>query len=313
MIISRAPVRISFFGGGTDYPEYFTKHGGAVLATAVDKFSYVTASPFLSHLFDYRIRISYRQAECVSRLDEIQHNVYRECLKLIGLAKDIELHNVADLPAFTGLGSSSAFTVSLLHVLHSFKGEFLTPLELAYEAIHVERQLLKDNVGCQDQTLAALGGFNLIEFHTEKDIAVQRVPISQQRLCELEQHLFIVFSGVKRKASEIVAKQLKRVDQNTDTLKRMRAMVYEGYDLLTANRPLREFGKLLDAAWQAKRSLDGGVSTGEIDEIYKRGIQAGAWGGKLLGAGGEGSSCFLPPHESIPSYGNCSRASKSCQ
>lgn len=295
MIISRAPVRISFFGGGTDYPEYFSKEGGAVLATAVDKYSYVTASPFLSHLFDYSIRISYRQAEFVKSISEIQHNVYRECLKLCDLQKDIELHNVADLPAFTGLGSSSAFTVSLLHALHSFKREFLSPLELAYEAIHVERNVLKDNVGCQDQTLAAVGGFNLIEFRTEKNIEVRRVPISQSRLHELERHLFIVFSGVKRKASDVVAKQLKRVEQNDATLKAMRGMVYEGYDILTAGRPLRQFGRLLDNAWQAKRSLDSGVSTAEIDEIYQRGLDAGAWGGKLLGAGGGGFILFFAP------------------
>lgn len=295
MIISRAPVRISFFGGGTDYPEYFTRHGGAVLATAVDKFSYVTASPFLSHLFDYSIRVSYRQAEFVKRVEDIEHNVYRECLKLAGFKKDIELHNVADLPAFTGLGSSSSFTVSLLHALHSFKGEFLTPLQLAYEAIHVERNLLKDNVGCQDQTLAAVGGFNLIEFHAENDFIVRRVPISPQRLRELQQHLFIVFSGVRRKASDVVAKQLKRVDQNTGTLKAMHAMVFEGYDILTTGKPLRKFGELLDAAWQAKRSLDGGISTGEIDEIYRRGLKAGAWGGKLLGAGGGGFILFFAP------------------
>ena len=295
MIISRAPVRISFFGGGTDYPEYFRKEGGAVLATAADKYSYVTASPFLSHLFDYSIRVSYRQAEFVKTVDEIQHNVYRECLKLCGLTKDIELHNVADLPAFTGLGSSSAFTVSLLHALHSFRGEFLCPLELAYEAIHVERNLLKDNVGCQDQTLAAVGGFNLIEFRTEKDIVVRRVPISQTRLHELEQHLFIVFSGVKRKASDVVAEQLKRVGQNHATLKAMHAMVYEGYELLTSQRPLRQFGELLHRAWEAKRSLDGGVSTAEIDEFYQRGLAAGAWGGKLLGAGGGGFILFFAP------------------
>ena len=149
MIISRAPVRISFFGGGTDYPEYFLQEGGAVLATAIDKFSYVTASPFLSHLFDYSMRISYRKVEIVKEVQGIEHNVFRECLKLCNFERDIELHNCADLPAFTGLGSSSAFTVSLLHALHTFKGEFLRPHELAYEAIHVERHILKDNVGCR--------------------------------------------------------------------------------------------------------------------------------------------------------------------
>ena len=137
MLISRAPVRISFFGGGTDYPEYFLHHGGAVLATAIDKFSYVTASPFPSHLFDYLIRVSYRKVELVKTVEDIEHKVYRECLKFCGLDKDIELHNVADLPAFTGLGSSSAFTVSLLQALHSFKGEFIKPLDLALSLIHI--------------------------------------------------------------------------------------------------------------------------------------------------------------------------------
>jgi len=297
MIISRAPVRISFFGGGTDYPEYFLKEGGAVLATAIDKFSYVTASPFLSHLFDYSIRISYRKVEVVKEAGHIEHNVFRECLKLCGFERDIELHNFADLPAFTGLGSSSAFTVSLLHALHTFRGEFLNPKELACEAIHVERHILKDNVGCQDQVSAAYGGFNLIEFRTESDFVVNRVVLRPQRLAEFEEHLFLVFTGITRKASDVVAQQLKRVDQNTQALRSMRAMVYEGHEILVGNRPLREFGELMHRAWEAKRSLDGGVSNAEIDTIYQQGREAGAWGGKLLGAGGGGFMCFFAPPE----------------
>lgn len=297
MIISRAPVRISFFGGGTDYPEYFCEHGGAVLATAIDKFSYVTVSPFLSHLFDYSIRISYRQVELVKSVDEIQHSVYRECLKLCGLEKDVELHNLADLPAFTGMGSSSAFTVSLLHALHSFKGEFLSPMELAYETIHVERDLLKDKVGCQDQVLAAVGGFNLIEFRKETDIVVQRVSMPPRRMAELERHLFIVFTGIRRKASEVAGQQLQRVSENNAVLRSMHQMVHEGYDILTANRPWREFGELLHRAWQAKRSLHAVISASEIDEMYDRGLKAGAWGGKLLGAGGGGFLLFFAPPE----------------
>jgi D-glycero-alpha-D-manno-heptose-7-phosphate kinase len=288
-------MRISFFGGGTDYPEYFRANGGAVLAATIDKYSYMTVSPFPSHLFDYSIRISYRQVELVKTVDEIQHNVYRECLKVCGLERDVELHSLADLPAFTGLGSSSAFTVSLLHALHAFKGEFLRPMELAYEAIHVERNLLHDNVGCQDQVLAAVGGFNLIQFRTESDIAVQRVAIPPARLAELEQHLFIVFSGIRRKASEVVAKQLRRVAENNSLLHSMHEMVHEGYDILTNNRPWRQFGELLHRAWVAKRGLDTGVSTSEIDEIYERGLRAGAWGGKLLGAGGGGFIVFFAP------------------
>jgi D-glycero-alpha-D-manno-heptose-7-phosphate kinase len=297
MLISRAPVRISFFGGGTDYPEYFLEHGGAVLATAIDKFSYVTASPFLSRLFDYSIRLSYRKVELVKNVDEIEHRVYRECLKFCGLEKDIELHNVADLPAFTGLGSSSAFTVSLLQALHSFKGEFIKPIDLAYEAIYVERHLVKDKVGCQDQVLAAVGGFNLVEFRTEDDITVNRIPISPQRLQEFEQHLFIVFTGIRRKAADVVAKQLEKVADNTATLKEMRSMVDKGWDILTGNRPLSEFGKLLHSSWLAKRSLDGGISNADIDKIYQMGIEAGAWGGKLLGAGAGGFMLFFAPSD----------------
>jgi D-glycero-alpha-D-manno-heptose-7-phosphate kinase len=300
MLISRAPVRISFFGGGTDYPEYFLKHGGAVLATAIDKFSYVTVSPFLSHLFDYSIRVSYRQVELVKNVNEIQHNVYRECLKFCGLDKDIELHNVADLPAFTGLGSSSTFTVSLLQSLHSFKGEFIKPLDLAYEAIYVERTLIKDQVGCQDQVLASVGGFNLVEFRTEDDIIVNRVPISPQRLYEFEQHLFIVFTGIRRKAADVVAKQLQKIGDNTDTLKTMRSMVDLGWDILTGSECLSKFGELLHQAWIAKRNLDGGISNQEIDKIYQMGIETGAWGGKLLGAGAGGFMLFFAPPEVHP-------------
>jgi D-glycero-alpha-D-manno-heptose-7-phosphate kinase len=246
-------------------------------------------------LFDYSVRVSYRQVELVKSVDDIEHNVYRECLRLCGLERDIELHNVADLPSFTGLGSSSTFTVALLHALHSFKGEFVTPLQLAYEAIYVERHLLKDNVGCQDQTLAAVGGFNLIEFRAEDDILIHRVPLSPQRLNEFEQHLFIVFTGIRRKAAEVVASQLKKIPNNGVTLRQMRRMVDQGWDILTSNKPLAEFGKLLHEAWMAKRSLDGGISNGEIDKMYESGREAGAWGGKLLGAGGGGFLLFFAP------------------
>jgi D-glycero-alpha-D-manno-heptose-7-phosphate kinase len=297
MIISRAPVRISFFGGGSDYAEHFRNHGGAVLATAIDKFSYVTVSPFLSHLFDYSIRISYRQVELVKSVNEIQHAVFRECLRLCSFTRDLELHYLADLPAFTGLGSSSTFTVSLLHALHAFKGQFLRPQELAAEALHVEREILQDNVGFQDQVLAAFGGFNLVEFHGEKSFVVNRVALGPQRLAEFEQHLLIVFTGIKRKASEVVAQQLKRVDQNAETLRRMTAMAHTGHDILVGGRPLREFGDLLHQAWEAKRSLDKVISNPEIDALYEQGRSAGAWGGKLLGAGGGGFMLFFAPPE----------------
>jgi D-glycero-alpha-D-manno-heptose-7-phosphate kinase len=297
MIISRAPVRVSFFGGGTDYPEYFREEGGAVLASAIDKYCYLTASPFLSHLFDYSIRVSYRKVELARRPEDIEHRVYRECLKRCGLHKDIELHAMADLPAFTGLGSSSTFTVALLHALHSFRGEFRAPFDLACEAIEIERHVLREHVGCQDQVLAAYGGFNVVEFRAEDDFQVQRVALSPARLEELEAHLVLVFTGITRQASSVVAEQLKKVQVNKPLLRRMRAMVDQGYALLTGGQSLAAFGELLHQAWQAKRDLDDGISSAAIDAVYERGRAAGAWGGKLLGAGGGGFLLFCAPPE----------------
>lgn len=298
MIISRAPLRISFFGGGTDFPEYFQTEGGAVLATAIDKYSFVTASPFRSELFDYAIKVSYRKNESVADVAQIEHPVFRECLRMLKLDKDIELHTVADLPAFTGLGSSSSFTVSLLHALHAYKGEYVKPLQLAYEAIHIERTVLGESVGCQDQTMAAVGGFNLLEFRTETDIRVHRLNLKPGRISEIEAHLFVVYTGVKRRAADIESKKVKAFSQNRETLLQMRKMVDEGRDLLVERGSLQAFGRLLHQNWLAKRSLESAVSNSEIDQIYQGGLDAGAWGGKLLGAGGGGFVAFVAPPES---------------
>jgi D-glycero-alpha-D-manno-heptose-7-phosphate kinase len=297
MIITRAPLRISFFGGGTDYPEYFRNNGGAVLATSIDKYSYVTASRFHSPLFDYHVRLSYRENELVQDVSQIRHNVFRACLTYLHFSSDIELHTVADLPSFTGLGSSSSFTVALLQALHAFRGEFRTPAELAREAIHVERHLLQEAVGCQDQVLAAFGGFNFVEFSRDEQFVVRRVPIAGRRLEEFEQHLVIVFTGIKRSASEVAAQQLSRVEINAPTLAAMRAMVSRAWDIVTGTGDLEEFGALLDEAWLAKRSLDGGISNPTIDELYERGRSEGALGGKLLGAGGGGFMLFFVPQK----------------
>lgn len=298
MIIARSPLRISFFGGGTDFPEYFRKESGAVLATAIDKFSFITASRFYGDLFDYRIKISYQKNETVMCPSEIQHPVFRQCLRLLNIDKDIELHTVADLPAFTGLGSSSAFTVSLLHALKGYKGQKVDPLHLAYSAIEVERRLLGECVGCQDQTIAAVGGFNVLEFHSEDDISVHPLGLTNARLDELQAHLLVVFTGEKRRAAEIEAKKLKGFQQHRLTLRRMREMVDIGREILTSSESLEPFGRLLHEAWLAKRSLESSVSNCEIDDLYRLGLNAGAWGGKLLGAGGGGFLVFVAPPES---------------
>lgn len=297
MLISRAPLRVSFLGGGTDFPEYFREHGGAVLATAIDKFSYVTASPFQSHLFNYAVRVSYSKGELVKGIDEINHPVFRECLRFCGYGKDIELHTVADLPAFTGLGSSSSFTVALLHALHAYKGEFVTPIQLAYEAIHIERNVLNECVGVQDQSTAAIGGFNVLEFHAEDDIRVHPLPLSPRRLEEIDAHLFLVFTGITRRAHDLESGKIQSLATNLDHLRGLRNMVDAGYNTLVSSQSLAEFGRLLHESWQLKRNLGGRVSNSEIDELYDRGIGAGAWGGKLLGAGGGGFLLFVVPPE----------------
>jgi D-glycero-alpha-D-manno-heptose-7-phosphate kinase len=295
MVITRSPLRLSFFGGGTDYPEHYRQHGGAVLGAALDKFTFVTASPFFSALFDYSVRLSYRKVELVRRLEEIEHNVYRECLRLCGVDRDIELHAMADLPAFSGLGSSSSFTVSLLLALHAFRGEFIAPLDLARQAIQIEREILKEPVGSQDQVFAAVGGFNLIEFCQNEEIVVHRLPLRPGRIEELESHLLLVFTGVTRRAVDVTVPQIKRVSENRGTLLAMRKMVDRGAAILTGSGPLSDFGDLLHDGWVAKRSLHGDVSSEAIDGLYERGRAHGAMGGKLLGAGGGGFMLFCAP------------------
>ena len=297
MIISKTPFRVSFFGGGTDYPEYFTQHGGAVLGTAVDKCTYLAATRFYSRLFDYSIRLAYRQVECVPDLEKIEHAPLRECLRWAGITKDIEVDCVAELPSSVGLGTSSSFVVGALNALYAFQGRVVHPLDLAYQAIELEREVLHESVGCQDQTFAAMGGFNLIEFRSTRDIVVHRVPLSFERKSEFEQHLLVVYTGIRRRASHLAARQVKKIDKNLDQLKQMRRMVDEAYSILAGGQSLANFGRLLHEGWVLKNSLDDSVSNETINDIYRRGLEAGALGGKLLGAGGGGFVLFFVPPE----------------
>lgn len=295
MIITKTPLRISFLGGGTDYPEYFVKHGGAVIGTAVDKSAFFCMSHFYSKLFDYSIRIAYRQVECVKSIDDLQHAPFRECLRWAGVTRDVEINHSSELPAFTGLGSSSAFVVGLLNTIHAFQRRIRPSLDLAYQAIELERGPLRESVGCQDQTLAAVGGFNLIEFRDLGDFVVSRIPFSPTRLQEFEDHLFVVFTGVKRRAEELASRQASRVGQNLGPLAGLRRLVDEGHRVLTGGGSLAAFGELLHRAWMHKRELDPAVSNDAIDQIYREGLEAGALGGKLLGAGGGGFLLFFVP------------------
>jgi D-glycero-alpha-D-manno-heptose-7-phosphate kinase len=297
MIISKTPFRISFFGGGTDYPEYFTRHGGAVLGTAVDKCTYLAATRFYSQLFDYSIRLAYRQVECVANLEKIEHAPLRECLRWVGITKDIEVDCVAELPSSVGLGTSSSFVVGVLNALYAFQGRIVHPLDLAYQAIDIEREVLRESVGCQDQTFAAMGGFNLIEFRTTRDIVVHRVPLSAERKAEFEQHLLVVYTGLRRRASHLAARQVEKIGKNLGQLHQMRRLVDEAYSMLSGGQSLAKFGSLLHDGWLLKSSLDESISNEMINDIYRRGLAAGALGGKLLGAGGGGFVLFFVPPE----------------
>jgi D-glycero-alpha-D-manno-heptose-7-phosphate kinase len=298
MILTRAPLRVSFFGGGTDYPAHFLKHGGAVLGSAIDQYSFITASRVQSKgLLDYSVRVTYREIELVREAAELRHVPIREALRHCGYERDVEIHHIADLPAKTGLGSSSSFVVSLLQALRHLSGKSVSGLDLAYEAIAFERQTLKESVGCQDQVFAAVGGFNMVEFRREDDIVVHPVLISRSRLLELESSLMMFYTGLERRAEEVVKAQLGSVAANVDRYRRMRAQVDTVYALLTGNAPLSTFGELLDSAWQEKRALHSVISNSSVDAMYTKAMEAGALGGKLLGAGAGGFMIFFVPPE----------------
>jgi len=297
MVITSTPLRISFFGGGTDYPVWYREHGGAVLATTIDKCCYITCRR-LPPFFEYHSRISYSRVENVRTNDAIEHPSVRGCLQYLGIREGLEIHHVADLPARTGLGTSSAFTVGLLLGLYALQNRMRDKHSLAADAIHVEQDVLQETVGAQDQMSAAYGGFNRINFQADGAIEVKRMLTEPSRLCELQQHLALYFTGFSRTASEIAQEQVRMTPQRQRELEEMLQMVDEA-EAIVANpqRPIEEFGRLLHNGWQIKRSLTHKITNSNIDEIYEAGLSAGALGGKLLGAGGGGFMLFFVPPE----------------
>lgn len=295
MVITRTPLRISFFGGGTDYPVWYRENGGSVLSTTIDKSCYIT-SRWLPPFFDYHSRVSYSKVENVTANSEIWHPSVRGCLEFLRIEEGVEIHHIADLPARTGLGTSSAFTVGLLLGLYALRDQMRDKHALALDAIHVEQDLLQEAVGAQDQVSAAYGGLNRINFLPDGTIDVNRILASQGRLAELEQHLALYFTGFSRTASEVATEQVRMTPGRTKELTAMRAMVDEAENIVTNERhSLHEFGRLLHEGWQLKRSLTSKITTPAIDEIYEAGRSAGAVGGKLLGAGGGGFMLFFVP------------------
>jgi D-glycero-alpha-D-manno-heptose-7-phosphate kinase len=275
MIISRTPVRISFFGGGTDYPGWYRQHGGAVLSTTIDKYAFLSCR-YLPPFFEHRSRIVYSKIELVQTTAEIQHPAVREALRFMGIDQGVEVHYDGDIPARTGVGSSSAFTVGLLNSLHALQGRMPSRMQLAHEAVHVEQTLIGDNVGAQDQAAAAFGGFNRIAFHPSGEIDVQPVILAPERLADFSAHLMLVFTGFQRYATDIAAEQVKVTSHKYAELSAMRQMVDEGLRILCSNADLTEFGELLHEAWRLKRSLTSAISTPAIDDIYTAARSAGA-------------------------------------
>jgi D-glycero-alpha-D-manno-heptose-7-phosphate kinase len=292
MIISRTPFRISFFGGGTDYPAWFRENGGSVLSTTINKYCHISCR-HLPPFFANKHRIVWSQIENVSTVDEIRHPSVRECIRFLALNEGLEVHHDGDLPARAGLGSSSSFTVGMLHTLRGLQGQMPDKRQLALDAIHVEQDLIRENVGCQDQIAVAFGGLNRIDFHPSADFSLFKIILSPERLESLQDHLLLIFTGVSRTASDIAGDKIKAVGDKKIEFAAIQQMVAEAVGILTGSGPMDDFGRLLHESWQLKRSLTPKVTTPHIDAIYDRALKAGAIGGKLLGAGGGGFMLFF--------------------
>jgi D-glycero-alpha-D-manno-heptose-7-phosphate kinase len=300
VIISRTPFRVSFFGGGTDYPDWYRQHGGAVLATTIDKYCYISLRE-LPPFFEHRFRLVYSVVENVKEVCEISHPSARACLEWLRVDTGLEIHHDGDLPARSGLGSSSAFTVGLLHAMRAFEGRQVSKGDLASQALHVEQCVLREAVGSQDQISAAFGGFNRITFHGDGKYQVDPMILPRPRVAALQDHLMLFFTGISRTAAEVAHATIKNLKHRTAEMHTIRQMVDEAIEILSSpSTDLAEFGRLLHKSWMLKRRLSDCVSNQTVDGIYAAAVSAGAIGGKLLGAGGGGFMLLFvrPEHRS---------------
>ena len=299
MIISRTPFRISFFGGGTDYPDWYRENGGAVLATTINKYCYITCR-YLPPFFDYKSRVVWSHVEYVNSVEEIQHPSVRETLAFMNVDDGVEIHHDGDLPARSGLGSSSSFTVGLLHALYALRGQMTSNRKLARDAIYIEQERLHEHVGIQDQIVTSFGGLNHVVISPDGGYDVQPLILGRERSALLQNHLMLFFTGISRNASDVAAAQIEAIPDKSGELHKISEMVDEGRNIVTGNADITHFGRLLHEAWLVKRSLSNRISTSEIDGIYEAGRHAGAVGGKLLGAGGGGFMLlFVRPEDQL--------------
>lgn len=297
MIISRTPFRISFMGGGTDYPQWYNENGGNVLNVTINKYCYINCR-YLPKFFKYKYLLRYFLREEVNNINKIKHPSIRECLKFLNVNNGIEMVYSSDIPAQSGIGSSSAFTVGFLNALYALRNIVVNKRRLALDAIHIEQNIIKENVGSQDQVAAAFGGLNKIEFDNEKKIIVKPVIINKERVKTIQNHFMLFFTGYSRNASEIAKEQIKRISQKKRELQIIMGMVDEMVNIFKGDvDKLDNIGRLLHESWKLKRELTPFISTTFIDEMYELAIKSGALGGKLIGSGGGGFMLFyVKPH-----------------
>ncbi len=305
MIVSRTPLRVSFFGGGTDYPEYFRRARGAVIGMAIDKYVYIAALS-LSSVLDYHYRLSYSKVETVGCVDDIQHPVVRSVIQHCGLTDPLDLSIMADLPARSGLGSSSSFTVGFLNLVHALQKRPLTKIDLARQAVYVERELLAENVGVQDQYHAAFGGLNRFDFEGDRT-RITPIQMTGPCLATLSESLFLVYTGMTRFASVTLDEQMERTREKKvdNELSHLLTLVDQGVEVLessNADDMMRRLGDMLHDGWETKKRLSSKVSNPEIDALYEQSRAAGALGGKLCGAGNGGFLLMLVPPARQPRF-----------
>ena len=293
MIISRTPYRISFFGGGTDYPGWYMENDGQVLSTTIDKYLHISCR-YLPPFFEHRLRLVYSQIEVCQNSDDLDHPSAREVLKFLGIEDGLEIHYDGDLPGRSGLGSSSSFTVGLLNALYAYRGKMVSQHRLAMESIHIEQNLIQETVGSQDQTNAAYGGLNRIRFSRDGKITVDPITLSTERIEALDKNLMLFYTGIVRTAEKVAKSYVPDIHTKEKQLFRLYGMVDNAIEIL-GKGDLDDFGFLLNEAWEEKRSLSKLVTNQQVDEIYDKAKKAGALGGKLSGAGGGGFLLLYVP------------------
>lgn len=292
MIISKTPFRVSFCGGGTDLKEYYSKKQGSVVSTAIDKYMYINVKDF----FDRdKIFIKYSRTELVKNVDRIKHPIIREALKLTGIMRGVEISSMADIPSASGLGSSSAFTIGLLNALHAHLGEHKSPENLAKEACKIEIDILKEPIGKQDQYISAHGGFRHIRFNHDGNVSSEIIMIPKSLRKELESNFLLFYTGIARKASDILSEQKKNTGNKMELLDKMRDLSFELKESLI-KKDITRFGELLNKNWEYKKNLASKITNPLIDRYYNLALKSGALGGKILGAGGGGFLLFYCEH-----------------